>query len=441
MQTTNNKLSLINGRIHTPSSTASNITLEHGRIVSIDGDVNALDGDFIDLHGRTVLPGFCDTGFDFLGWAENQERLNLSNTRSTKEFTTALAAYSQANPNPLRGWYIAYGLPEKLIITHEDTDAAIPSRPCAVIDSAFTHAVLNTPAMHEFNMPQDNVELDELIRHLPGLSNEDILYLVKTYAQKVNALGITEIWSDFYSRPGELWDIFASEAYDLLSFRLRCNFGFEDVIALNEFLASGLRTGDGLPFCRVGGILADESLKQEEQKNMIASAHLSGCQVIGNNTQYCLNALERVIKRFRKTPRHIIRSNGFNSKLFDRMRLLNLGGIISAHSEDNTSLHEAFQNGLVICAGSGEFLTPPLKGISSLVSGGLSVAEALSVYTWSASWNGSTDQRRGTLALGNDADIVVLEQDPFLVSPEETAGIDIAMTICAGQVVYDSGTV
>ena len=108
---------------------------------------------------------------------------------------------------------------------------------------------------------------------------------------------------------------------------------------------------------------------------------------------------------------------------------------------ENDFIHEAFQNGLVVSAGSGENLTSPLKTISGFVSQGLSVAEALSVYTWSASWNGGAESRRGELAVGNDADIVVLEQDPFLVRPEEIAGIDAAMTFCAGCAVYDSGAI
>ncbi len=95
----------------------------------------------------------------------------------------------------------------------------------------------------------------------------------------------------------------------------------------------------------------------------------------------------------------------------------------------------------MISAGSDENLVPPMKNISTMLSHGLSVAEALSVYTWGASWNGGADSRRGELAVGNDADIVVLEQDPFSVRPEETAGIDISMTFTAGKVVYDSGAV
>ncbi|MBQ9388897.1 MAG: amidohydrolase family protein [Synergistaceae bacterium] len=436
--TQDEKISLINGRIHTPSGTASNITFEHGRIVSVDDEISGLNGKIIDLHGRTVLPGFVDTGTDFLAWSENQERLNLSGIHSVRELSESLETYSRANPEPLRGWYIAYGLPEEVIISRDDIDAAVPALPCAVIDAKKSHAVLNTPAMNEFNMPQDNVELDEFTQHLPDLSEEDIISLVKTYYPKLNALGITEIWSNFYGDAKRLWDIFFSDVYDLLTLRLRCNFGFNDVSALNEFLSEGLRTGDGLPFCKLGGIIIGGNLEQQEQKNMIYSAHLSGCQVISDNNKSCLNALERVIKKSRKNSRHLIR--GITGSLIERMRLLGLGGIMMPGQEDDF-IHETFRNGLVISSGSGENVKPPVKIIGDLVSHGLSTAEALSIYTWSASWNAGTESRRGELAVGNDADIVVLEQDPFSVRPEEVCGIDVAMTFCAGCAVYDSGAI
>ena len=440
-QTQDEKISLINGRIHTQSGTASNITFEHGRIVSVDDEISGINGKIIDLHGRTVLPGFCDTSLDFLAWAESQERLSLSGIHSVREMSELLSTYSHANPKPLREWYIAVNLPEEIVISRDDLDSAVAAMPCAVIDAKKSHAVLNTPAMNEFNMPQDNVELDEFTQHLPPLSEEDIIHLVKTYAPKANALGVTEIWSEFQGvskNAKRLWDIFFSDAYNLLTFRMRCNFGFNDVGTLNEFLSEGLRTGDGLPFCRLGGIIVDGNLDQQEQKNMIISAHLSGCQVISDNNKSCLNALEKVIKRSRKNSRHIIRNMAGN--LIDRMRILGLGGIALSGNE-NDFIHDAFQNGLVVSAGSGENLTSPLKAISGFVSQGLSVAEALSVYTWSASWNGGAESRRGELAVGNDADIVVLEQDPCLVRPEEIAGIDAAMTFCAGCAVYDSGAI
>ncbi len=350
----------------------------------------------------------------------------------------ALTAYSRANPKPLREWYIAVNLPDEIVISRDDLDSVIPALPCAVIDAKMSHAVLNTPAMNEFNMPQDNVELDEFTAHLPPLSEEDIIHLVKTYAPKASALGITEIWTDFHGDSKRLWDIFFNDAYNLLTFRMRCNFCFDGVNPLNEFLSEGLRTGDGLPFCKLGGIIVDGNLDQQEQKNMIYSAHLSGCQVISDNNKSCLNALERVIKRSRKNSRHIIRDIAGN--LIDRMRLLGLGGIAFSGGV-NDFIHEAFQNGLVISAGSGINLISPVRAISGFVSDGLSVAEALSVYTWSAAWNGGAESRRGELSVGNDADIVILEQDPFLVRPEEISAVDVAMTFCAGCAVYDSGAI
>ena len=429
------KISLINGRIHTRFGTASNLTFENGRIVSID-DEAGFSGKIIDLHGRTVLPAFCDTGINFLSWAENQERLNLSNVHSVKEFKDALGAFFQANQNPLRGWYIACGLGDDVVISRDDIDEVISSLPCAVIDAKNTHIILNSPAMNELNMPQDNVEPEEFSQHIPELSSDEIKFLFETYSPKISALGISEIWADFYNEKN-LWDVLNDVIYDTLNFRLRCNFGFDNANSLNDFLSSGLRTGDGLPFCKVGGILIKDALDQQEQKNMIFSAHLSGCQVISDNNKSCLNAIERVVKKVQKNSRHLVK-NFTTGSVIERMKILNLGGISILNQAENF-IHEAFQNGVVASASSGENLTSPLKNIGKLVMNGLSVAEALSIYTWCAAWNGENDFRRGEIAVGNDADLIVLEQDPFFVRPEEISLIDITATFVAGCTVYENG--
>jgi len=426
------KISLINGKIHTRSGVASNITFENGLIVSID-DEAGFSGKIIDLHGRTVLPAFCDSGINFLSWAENQERLNLSGVHSVKDFKDALSAFFQSKQNPLRGWYIAVNLPEDVSISHDDIEEVINSLPCAVIDAKNTHIILNSAAMSELNMPQETVEPEEFFGHIPELSSDEIKFLFETYSPKIIALGISEIWADFYNEKN-LWGVLNDVIYDKLNFRLRCNFGFDNSASLNEFLASGLRTGDGLPFCKIGGILIKDALDQQEQKNMIFSAHLSGCQVITDNNKSCLNALERVAKKVKKNSRHLVKN--FADSSLERMKILNLGGISIVNQNENF-IHEAFMNGVVSSISSGGNITSPLKNISRLVSNGLSVAEALSVYTWCAAWNGGNDLRRGELAVGNDADLIVLEQDPFLVRPEEISLIDISATFTAGCSVYD----
>ena len=347
-----------------------------------------------------------------------------------------MTAFTQANTKPIRGWYVAHNLPEGVNISRDDIDAVMPSMPCAVLSEKSSNAVLNSPAMSEFNMPQESIEADGLTQHLPALSTDDIVRLIKDYSPKVSAMGITEVWMNIHGDAAELWEIITNKLYDELAFRVRLNFGFDDVAAMNEFLASGLRTGDGLPMCRIGGILVDDNLKQDEQKTMITSAHLSGCQVIAGSSQYSVNTLERMMKKFRKAPRHLIASDGFNSKLLDRMKILDIGGITLSDNPGN-ELHSAFLNGIVVSAGSGKSLVPPFRNIAAMVSHGLSTSEALCVYSWSAAWNGGAEMRRGLLATGSDADVVVVEKDPFASRPEEIAGLSAAMTFCAGKCVYD----
>ena len=125
------------------------------------------------------------------------------------------------------------------------------------------------------------------------------------------------------------------------------------------------------------------------------------------------------------------------------MKSLGFGGILTNNSPENNFLHETFQNGLVLSSGSGEALTAPVKKISAFMSINerLSAAEAINLYTWGAAWNGSNESRRGEITQGSDADLVVLEKDPFLVRPDEIAAIDVALTFCAGCAVYESGAI
>jgi predicted amidohydrolase YtcJ len=66
----------------------------------------------------------------------------------------------------------------------------------------------------------------------------------------------------------------------------------------------------------------------------------------------------------------------------------------------------------------------------------LSVAEALSLYTWADAWQSGNERRRGEIAPGRDADLVVLEQDPFLVPASDIWKIGVAMTFCGGRTTY-----
>ena len=378
------------------------------------------------------MPGFCDCNVDFVNWAAKQEVLNLSSCQTLSDIISALASYSRINPKPLRNWYIAKNLPDGIEINHDDIDNVVSEIPCLIFGNGF--AILNTQAMILLNSNEDMLEKENanINKILPKLSHDDIIYLVKTYSNKLPSLGISEIWINIDPEHSE---IFSDEIYDSLPFRLRCNFKFTSSDALEEFLSSGLRTGDGHPKCRIGAAIIPDNIDPYEQKNMIYMAHMSGLQVICGFNKTCLNVIERVNRKTHKRSRDLIKDPELN--VYERLKVPGSGGIITRNDKN---LKSAFQKGIVFCAGSPENeLIPPLKNISDFMKENLSAGGALSFYTWGAAWNGKTEHRRGEISQGNDADIVILERDPFLIRAEEVGTIDIAMTFCAGNAAYNSG--
>ncbi len=84
----------------------------------------------------------------------------------------------------------------------------------------------------------------------------------------------------------------------------------------------------------------------------------------------------------------------------------------------------------------------PLEGIWSAVvrpgSGAeerLTVDQALAGYTTGASYASFSEDARGTLDLGNAADMVILDKDPFESRPEDLRNIRVVSTIIGGEVV------
>ena len=66
----------------------------------------------------------------------------------------------------------------------------------------------------------------------------------------------------------------------------------------------------------------------------------------------------------------------------------------------------------------------------------LSVAEAVRGFTWGAAFAGGVEDRLGSLAPGQLADLVVLAEDPFAVDPMDLAGLPVQATMVGGRFVY-----
>jgi predicted amidohydrolase YtcJ len=69
----------------------------------------------------------------------------------------------------------------------------------------------------------------------------------------------------------------------------------------------------------------------------------------------------------------------------------------------------------------------------------VTAAEALRAYTSGSAYASHAEHRKGTLAPGLLADMVVLSEDPTAVSPERIADIQVLATFGDGQCRYDGG--
>ncbi|MEI7745545.1 MAG: amidohydrolase family protein [Chloroflexota bacterium] len=68
----------------------------------------------------------------------------------------------------------------------------------------------------------------------------------------------------------------------------------------------------------------------------------------------------------------------------------------------------------------------------------LSVTEALEAYTAGGAWAAFAEHRRGRVAPGMDADLVVLDRDLIATGPSAIIGTSARLTVQAGRIVHDT---
>jgi hypothetical protein len=67
----------------------------------------------------------------------------------------------------------------------------------------------------------------------------------------------------------------------------------------------------------------------------------------------------------------------------------------------------------------------------------LPLPAALSAYTLGSAWAAHAETRRGTIAPGLDADLVVLDRDLLAEGPTAIVGTEVVATIVGGRVVHE----
>lgn len=122
-------------------SIARAAAIRDGRFVAVGSDAEVMraagpDTRIVDLHGKTVLPGFNDTHVHLTAGEELPVQVDLTHIRSIKDIQAAIAERAkQLKPGEwivgTRGWW-EYQLAEGRLPTRADLDAAAPENPVAI---------------------------------------------------------------------------------------------------------------------------------------------------------------------------------------------------------------------------------------------------------------------------------------------------------------------
>lgn len=486
------KIALLDGRVHTPFGIAEALLIEGGRVAEIGsaGSLHTDDAEVFDLKGKTVFPGFSDAHVHLMNWMESRILLNLNSCCSIEDLKAALSRHISENPLPDGEWYKGYGWDQAFVgrmPDRRDLDALSLRNPVVLTRICGRVAAVNSAAVKMLGITPDTiieggtVELDEdgipsgilsdaAVRYaydrIPCLENQSMQLLLEKYGSLAASFGLTTLNSDDMDMFGydfrRAIDFYINAKKDgILPFRVRQKFSLPSGEWLLDFLSEGWRTGDGTPFFQAGPLklICDDGQeargmainKQGELNDLIFMAHSSGMQVAAHATgksslEMCLNAFEAAQAASPRITRHqIMYSQTADDSQLDRMKKLGIGAIIRPNDRmaGECRWKTILKKGVALSAGSdapaGDL--SPLGGIHAAVTNGvpeekLSIAEALSLYTWGGAWHEGNEKRRGEIVAGRDADLVILEEDPFLTPVADIRKIGVAMTICGGCVTY-----
>ena len=184
-----------NGQVFiSPGRYASAVAVGGDRILAVgtDAQVLALKGPatrVVDLHGRSLLPGFHDAHVHFLMGAASLDQLDLTGTTSVAQIQKKLAAYAAGRPG--NSWILGFGwdhtaLPGQRYPTRQELDAVVSDRPVKLEDADTHMSWLNTAALRRIGV--DKRTPDPPHGRLPrDASGEPTGILIESAEQLVNA--------------------------------------------------------------------------------------------------------------------------------------------------------------------------------------------------------------------------------------------------------------
>lgn len=446
----------------------------------------------VDLDGRYVIPGLWDEHVHMTQWALAANRIDLSGATSAREAADVVhSSLARGNNDDAGVTEVGVGFRDALwadVPSLELLDRASRGVPTALLSHDLHCVWLNTAAAARYGVPVDESGLlrEEaafaLTRELGRLPDAVVDAWVRESGEAAAARGIVGIVDFEMTWNRDVWLRRVAGGFD--SFRVDAGVYPQD---LDRAIAAGMRTGQPLDgghgLLRVGPlkVLIDGSLNtrtaycvdpyplggrglltvsEAELKELLVRARESGfvpaVHAIGDGAnEVALNAFAAAGIRGRIEHAQFVRSRDFAR--FGALRLT--ASVQPAHALDDRDaadsnwagrtdrafpLRSLLAAGATLALGSDAPVAPlePWTAMSAATTrarqdgrGPWHPEQALTrVEALTASTRG-----RGSIRVGDAADLAVLDGDPLTVPDSVFAAMPVAATLVAGRFTHRSG--
>lgn len=479
--------------------------------------------ELVNLNGAFVCPGFNDSHMHLLNLGNAMAMCNLAGAESLAALQQRLCVYLQENSLAPGEWLLGRGWNQDLFSpatgmpTRWDLDKVSTRHPICIVRCCGHALSVNSLALEMLQLnehtpcpPGGTLEKDSRGRltgilldgamplvqgRLPVPGVPQLKNMLRAAMRRLNKTGVTSCHSDdlitFDHVPWQ--DVLAAyqelDAAGEMTVRVYQQCQFTAPEALQAFLDTGLNTGAGTPFFKIGPLkmLGDGSLgartaflrdgyadapgehglvlfTQEQFDQMISLAHRNGMQcaihVIGDGV------LDRVLAAYEKAfaahPRPDHRSGLIHVQLtrpdqLEKIRALSLHAyvqtvfldydshIVHARAGSLADTSYAFrtllEKGVSLSNGTDCPVEDPnpFRGIQCAVTRRpldgslppyrpeekLTVEEALLSYTAAGARASFEENVKGKIAPGMAADFALLSANPFLAAPETLSAITV----------------
>jgi predicted amidohydrolase YtcJ len=496
-------LVLTNGKILTVDAadrTETTVRIRGQRFLTVGKPVNPKERciEFIDLKGRTVIPGLIDNHTHFVRTAQAPGPFieGLEAARSIPELQAALtAAARNAAPGE---WVAAIGgftpkqFAEKRLPTRQELSAALPAHPVYMQVGYSTRgitndegrrvlAAANIPTTDAGNIATDGAGLTFVLR---STNEERMKRRFPDYMRYAVSLGLTTVvdqaccdWLGAHLTAADRPNLKIAESFwraGKLPLRLRIQYDHRDTRDQKDIHSASARIenatqglGDAMyKAVRFGEQVIPASATDQEVFEVYLRAAKAGWAVSQHTIkeqeiERYLRIIERVaaevpVSALRWTLEHVFE---ITPAQVARLKQIGVGVRVQDHDyirNANSSWNPGppyrtlLESGIRMGAGSDSAVVGALNpwlGLYFMVTGKdaggelllpgqqISRKDALRLYTAANAWFNFEEQDMGSIEAGKLADLVVLDKPYFEVSDEEIKQIKSALTIVGGRVV------